>query len=74
MSKSVNVSVSLDEVGGNPLRLIKRFIKKCKKEKIIEEHRDRLYYEKPSVKRRREKQRKIRNARKAEAERSKSKD
>tara|TARA_R110002074_G_scaffold114954_1_gene245670 strand:- start:508 stop:735 length:228 start_codon:yes stop_codon:yes gene_type:complete len=70
MSKTVNVSVSLDEVGGNPHRLIKRFIKKCKKEKIVEEFRDRAYYEKPSIKRRREKLRKIRNARKAEAERN----
>ena len=32
-------------------RLIKRFIKKVKKEKIIELFRDRQRYEKPSVKR-----------------------
>ena len=69
MSKSVNVSVSLDEVGGNQHRLIKKFIKKCKKEKMVEEFRERTYYEKPSVRRRREKQKKLRNARKAEAER-----
>tara|TARA_R110002020_G_scaffold216994_9_gene424832 strand:+ start:2035 stop:2259 length:225 start_codon:yes stop_codon:yes gene_type:complete len=72
MSKSVNVSVSLEEVGGNPHRLIKKFIKKCKKEKIVEEYRDRLFYEKPSARRRKEKQRKLRNARKANAERNKS--
>ena len=73
MSKTVNVSVSLNEVGGNPHRLIRKFIKKCKKEKIVEEYRDRRFYEKPSVKKRRDKKRKLRNARKAEAERNRSK-
>jgi len=73
MSKAVNVSVSLSEVGGNPHRLIRKFIKKCKKEKIVEEYRDRRFYEKPSVKKRRDKKRKLRNARKAEAERNRSK-
>ena len=38
-------------------RMIKRFSKKCKKERIIEEYRDRMYYEKPSAKRKREKER-----------------
>ena len=38
-------------------RMIKRFIKKCKKERIVENYRDRRYYEKPSVKRKREKSR-----------------
>ena len=33
-------------------RMIKRFSKKVKKEKIIEKVRDRRHYEKPSVKRR----------------------
>ena len=37
-------------------RMIKRFIKKCKKEKIIEQIRDRRYYKKPSE-RKREKER-----------------
>tara|TARA_R100000234_G_scaffold118281_1_gene98401 strand:- start:1062 stop:1286 length:225 start_codon:yes stop_codon:yes gene_type:complete len=73
MSKTVNVSVSLNEVGGNPHRLIRKFIKKCKKERIIEDYRDRRFYEKPSVKKRRDKKRKLRNARKAEAERNRSK-
>ena len=73
MSKTVNVSVSLNEVGGNPHRLIRKFIKKCKKERIIEDYSDRRFYEKPSVKKRRDKKRKLRNARKAEAERNRSK-
>jgi small subunit ribosomal protein S21 len=34
-------------------RMIKRFLKKCKKERIIEKYRERQYYEKPSAKRRR---------------------
>lgn len=72
MSKAVNVSVSLKDVGGNSHRLIRKFIKKCKKERIVEEYRDRLFYEKPSTKKRREKKRKLRNARKAEAERNKN--
>ena len=33
-----------------PDRLIKRFNKKVRREGIIEEVRDRMYYEKPSVK------------------------
>ena len=36
----------------HPEKLIKRFMRKVKKERVIEEIRDRRYYEKPSVKRR----------------------
>ena len=50
--------------------LIKRFNRKVKREWIIEEVRNRRFYEKPSVKRRREKLKKIRNAQKAERERN----
>ena len=38
-------------------KMIKRFMKKCKKERIIEDYRDRRYYEKPSIKRKRKKAR-----------------
>tara|TARA_B100000131_G_scaffold258927_2_gene254339 strand:- start:250 stop:480 length:231 start_codon:yes stop_codon:yes gene_type:complete len=69
MSKVVNVEVSLSEVRGDQSRLIKKFIKKCKKERIIEDYLSRLRYEKPSAKRRREKLRKKENAKRAEAER-----
>ena len=55
----------------DPARTIKRFLKKCKKERIIEDYLDRRFYEKPSLKRKREKLRKIKNARKAEADRNK---
>jgi ribosomal protein S21 len=69
MSKVVNVEVSLKEVRGDQNRLIRKFIKKCKKERIIEDYLDRRFYEKPSVKKRREKLKKIKNAKKAEMER-----
>ena len=70
MSKAINVEVELDEVRGDQNRLIKRFMKKVKKERIIEDYLDRRFYEKPSTKRRKEKLKKLRNARKAEQERS----
>tara|TARA_R110000824_G_scaffold188779_2_gene370128 strand:- start:450 stop:686 length:237 start_codon:yes stop_codon:yes gene_type:complete len=41
-------------------RILKRFIKKCKKEKIVENYRDRMYYEKPSLKRKKERRRRKR--------------
>ena len=69
MSKVVNVEVSLKEVRGDQNRLIRKFIKKCKKERIIEDYLDRRFYEKPSSKKRREKLKKIKNAKKAEMER-----
>ena len=72
MSKSVNVEVSLKEVGYDANRLIRKFVKKCKKERIIENYLDRMYYEKPSVKKRKEKLEKRRNSRKAEQERNKN--
>ena len=36
----------------NSERLIRRFIRKVKKERVIEQVRERRFYEKPSVKRR----------------------
>ena len=44
----------------DPERMIRRFIKKVKKAGIIEEVRERSYYEKPSVKRNRLKRKKRR--------------
>jgi|TARA_Y100000034_G_C6708713_1_gene312947 ribosomal protein S21 len=69
--KNVNVSVDLRHVKGDSYRLIKRFMKKVKKERIIEDYLSRRFYEKPSQKRRREKAKKLRNAQKAETERNK---
>jgi ribosomal protein S21 len=36
----------------DPMRTIKRFLKKCKKERIVEQVRERQYFIKPSKKRR----------------------
>ena len=72
--KSVNVSVDIKQAGGNISRLIKKFMKKVKKERIIEDYLDRRFYEKPSAKRRRENLQKKRNAQKAEQERNKKLD
>ena len=47
-------------------RNVKRFIRKVKKEGIIDEYKERMYYTKKSVKRRREKYLKKRNAQKAQ--------
>jgi len=38
-------------------RVVRRFMKKVKKERIVENYRDRMYYEKPSVRRKRERAR-----------------
>ncbi len=70
MKRAVNVEVSLKEAKGDVGRLIRKFMKKVKKERIIEDYLDRRFYEKPSVKRRKEKLKKIRNAQKAEQERN----
>jgi small subunit ribosomal protein S21 len=52
-------------------RVIKRFIKKCKKLGIIDEIKDRRYYTKPSEKRRRAKERALRRRKKEERKRRK---
>ena len=51
--------------GEHPERAIKRFLKKCKKIRIVEEYKNRQYFEKPSVKRRREKMKRAETIRKA---------
>ena len=72
MSKRpVNVEVSLKDVGGDVNRLIRKFVKKVKKERIIEDYLEKRFYIKKSVKRRMEEKKKLQNARKAEAERNK---
>ena len=70
MKRVVNVEVNLKETRGDVGRLIKKFMKKVKKERIIETYLERRFYEKPSAKRRREKLRKECNAKKAEQERN----
>jgi|TARA_R110000824_G_scaffold199474_1_gene383429 ribosomal protein S21 len=72
MSRPINVQVSIEETRGDVNKLIRKFIKKCKKERVIEDYLDRRFYEKPSAKRRRQKLQKLKNARKAETERNKA--
>ena len=52
MAKNVNVKVDRKE-GENIEKLIRRFAKRVKKEGILEEYREKMYYEKPSDKKRR---------------------
>jgi ribosomal protein S21 len=60
MKKTANVIVRSKECRGNHEKMIRKFIKKVKKEKIIEEARDRRYYKKPSVEKREKRERAIR--------------
>jgi len=56
---AINVSVSLRK-GESSERLIRRFIKKCKREGVVETYRDRTsHYIKPSVKKRLKRQKAI---------------
>ena len=50
--KPVNVSVSPRGKRDTQERMIRRFIRKCKKERIVEKAREQQYYEKPSTVRR----------------------
>jgi len=51
--------------GEHPDRAIKRFLKKTKKLRIVEEYKNRQYFEKPSVKKRRAKLKRAETIRKA---------
>ena len=56
MSKSNNLHAKVVPKKGETFeRMVKRFLKKVKKERVIEQVKDRRYYEKPSVVKRREK-------------------
>ena len=55
MAKPKNLEVTLQQCKGDQTRLIKRFMKKFKKSGIMDELRDRRYYQKESDKRRRKK-------------------
>ena len=47
--KKANVEVTLAECNGDVNRMIKKFMKKVKNEKIIEDFRRKDFYEKPSI-------------------------
>ena len=63
MGKPMHIEV-FPRRGESIERTIRRFVRKTKKEKLIEQLRDRRYYEKPSAKRNKIKQRKRRNTEK----------
>ena len=51
MGKSaINVNVAAKECRGNHEKMIRKFIKKTKKNRILEIVRERRYYKKPSIK------------------------
>jgi ribosomal protein S21 len=52
--RPVNVSVSPRGKRDTQERMIRRFIRKCKKARIVEQVRELQYYEKPSTVRRKE--------------------
>tara|TARA_B100000925_G_C21870853_1_gene414209 strand:- start:312 stop:566 length:255 start_codon:yes stop_codon:yes gene_type:complete len=64
----VHVTVKISD-RDQTMRMIKRFGKKVKKSGVLEEVRERRYYEKPSTKRRREKKKRERILKKLQKER-----
>ena len=62
MKKKCNFKVTSKECRGNHEKMIRKFIRKTKKEAILDEVRRRRYYEKPSVAKRKksEKARRLR--------------
>lgn len=49
MAKQYNVGVTSKECRGNHERMIRKFIKKVKRARIVQEVKDRQHYKKPSV-------------------------
>lgn len=66
MSNKANVIVTARECRNNSEKMIRKFSKKVKKERIIEQVKDRRRYKKPSV-RKKEKRIRARRARQREA-------
>jgi len=69
VKKPANVSVNIKETRGNVERLIRKFIKKTKKEKIVEQVKDRRYHKKPSVKKKEKRERALRARKREEQKR-----
>ena len=72
MGKPINVEVKPRDKNESFERLVRRFSKKVKKEKIVENYRDRRFYEKPSVRRARARKRRRKLLEKLRIEREKS--
>jgi len=65
MANKINVKVHARECRNNNERLIRKFNKKVKKERIIEQVKDRRRYKKPSV---------VKKEKRARAERARQRD
>lgn len=61
-----NVVVKAKECRGVTERMIRKFIKKCKKERIVEEYKERQRYKKPSDAKREKRQRAARERKRQE--------
>ena len=70
--KPSHAKVTSKECRGNVDKMIRRFIKKVKKERVIEQVRDRRFHKKPSVKKREKRIRAERVRRREEAKRRKA--
>ena len=70
MAKGTHVKVTIKECHGNIEKMIRRFIKKSKKAKILEMVKDRRAYKKPSVAK---KEKRIRAARQRKRDEQKCK-
>ena len=69
MAKNVaHVVIKPRHKNDTPQRMIKRFIKKVKKEKIVETYREKMRYQKPSEKRRKAEKNRQRLIKKANEE------
>jgi len=67
--KSTHVNAKVEQKKDEPFeRMLRRFVKKVKKERVIEQVRERRYYEKPSVTRRKAKLEGIKNENKRRRE------
>ncbi len=67
--KNTHTNVKVVPKKGEPFeKMLKRFIKKVKKERVIEQVKERRYYEKPSVTRRKAKLEGIKKQKKRERE------
>jgi len=61
MSRTANVTVTARECRNNSEKMIRKFNKKVKKERIIEQVKDRRRYKKPSVAKKEKRARAARN-------------
>ena len=72
MARKANVTVKARECRNNNERMIRKFNKKVKKEKIIEQVKDRRRYKKPSVLKKEKRLRAARNRLREERKRQRA--